>query len=271
MAKNNVELKFKTLEEYRNAPSALERMEAYTEFFSYLRQQMGRKIRQELVDKGYTAPYVADVIGCGANRLYQVLNGKAFAIPHDALVKLSSNFLNRSCHETMLGEPGITRLPKSLSLLTKTLRGYELSTQHFCLAEILNTYGRASDDSLIAELNCQQIIRERYLEISYDKGVYPPNILENLNHNLKTSFRKLLFSDTGVTLQINTLLLLTIELGTSLDYFLVQDYTRFTRLCMYDDPADIISDDVIVSFISYFLRLPPDLQAKMFAYVLNIG
>lgn len=33
MAKNNVELKFKTLEEYRNAPSALERMEAYTEFF----------------------------------------------------------------------------------------------------------------------------------------------------------------------------------------------------------------------------------------------
>lgn len=268
-----MEHQFKTLEEYRKTTSLQERVNGYSDFFSSLRRQAGGKIKRELEDKGYTPVYVADAIECDRGRFTKGLNGDVFSVPHDSLVKLSANYLHKSCHEIILGEPGTTKLPKSLSLLVEIMRGYGLSTRHTCLTEIIKRFER----TLPQEKNCQQIIKERYIEISYDKGVYPPNIinyeknsaaLKALN-NLRIRISRMLFTDVKLTLQINTLMFLAMELGTSLDYFLVQDYTRYTNVCMYHDPTDIVSDEAIVPFISYFLRLPLNLQAEMFAYVIN--
>lgn len=266
------------LDELRGIPDPAERFDAAAKEFapSDKRRQIGFDVADTLKEKGYAITHVAQAIGADAGLLSNCLNGRRpFALPVRCIVNLGSMYLNKSAHEIMFGESPPTLLPRHLAVAARAMKAADADTR--------DKISQTADDAFISEQagkslperSAVEIEKIRIMELANDKYTHPVYALgENAAPQLKHGLKKFLNSPNSASLTLATLMFYALEAGTTLDYFIAEDYAALAAVAyQHRGRTVVISDRKTVRFISQYLRLSDEGQRDVLgkAYRLLFG
>ena len=198
---------------------------------------------------------------------YSAVYGKNFSLPQEKLIKFSNKYMQQSCSETLLLEPAIIRLPKAVSVIGKLIQEKKVDYDR-CLAYVKSQYKTATYKNELPNLKELDLIRERVLEIATDKSVPPQYIC---GKNPANGFRSTLNGIIDRSIEkalLQSIAFLAFKTDTAIDYFICEDYTKYTILCCYRG-GEKITDEKAVAFISYYTRLPKRYQERVFSFVMD--
>lgn len=253
-----------------------ERYKSAMDEFSSARKDMSVFVSKTLKEKGIALKTVAETAGVDAGGLSRALQGN-FSLPPRAVEKFCSLFFCCSCHELLFGEPGITHLPRNLAVIANKSEKMSKQKKNSLLSIVTNIYEHERRNNLLpTDIKPEQTIRHRIQEIAEDKYVVPMEILgEGVPAVVKVALKKyctITDGDNGGYIGgLNSLMYYALELQTSVDYFICQDYTALTTLAYKKDgQIRIVTDKILIEFISKFLKLSSDGQVKALSEALNI-
>lgn len=258
------------LDEIMCRPTAAERYEAALEAFGDLRNIVSKKVAAELKEKGLSLPALSRGLQVDIGGLSKRLRAN-FSLPFDALRILSYYYLDKSCHEVMFGEKHATRLRGETAALARSLSRLPARGRNNVLELAYTIYRKEADIGRISvNPPSSQIIRERIKEIADGKYCAEIEIFgADAPPFLKSCIVKYMADDSAYVGKINSLMFYTLELNTSLDYFISADYTKYTTLSYLDGGAErTVSDVKTAQIIGKYLCLSPEGRARLAAEVI---
>ncbi len=246
------------IESLRRIIDPNERYQVATEEFKKIRRIVSEEILREMDEKGIKLVTLAEAVHVDAGGLSRRLKGE-FTLPPDRLVKMCTSVFSRSCHEMMFGEPAITIVPRFLASALKAIEKASSQIKKNILLNIVEIYDKERNDgTLPLNISGGQLIRQRIEEVAEDKHVLPMEILgSDASASIKVCLKKYTVDQSDYVGNMTTLMYYAFELGTTLDYFIVQDYSIFTEIGYRDAEGIVrkIIDPTALQFTSKFLRL----------------
>jgi hypothetical protein len=218
--------------------------------------------------KGYRLTSVADAIGVDAGGLSRALSRGAFVTKPDALHRLGKLFLSRSCHEIMFGTRGRTILPGFLGTALDVRRatgGKRIFAGALDRAAAI--YADEQARGALPKPSSAELLRERLGELAGERRAAIPNIFgRSVCRQARVILRNCM-APAGTECSLQSLMYFAVKAGTSLDYFIAQDYTETTPVAYFRKNHLIDADNEgALDFVSKFLRLSPAGQRALLAY-----
>ncbi|MFP5522022.1 hypothetical protein [Peptococcus simiae] len=213
-----------------------------------LRNDASGRVRDLIEAQGKTASYVSEQIGVNRGGFSRNLKG-SFNCPLDSLRILAYQEFNVSIHYIFFGEKGTSQLPRLLD--------------EVMVAEDLPKLEARLGNPAVAPP-----LLDRLRELAEDRHLPLPNLGGvKASQDLKMTFRKL-EKDPDFTPRINFFIFLAMYLDTSMDYFLGNNYARFTDVSVHGKP---IRDKERLEFLRRYLELDKEGQVQVAGRVLAGG
>ena len=244
--------------------------------------QAGRYIAQKLKNQGITNVVAAEKSGMDVTTLSKALSGRRPFSPNAGhLIPLCCNVLHESCHKIMFGEEGRIKLPSPYAQVAKAMMDLEDSEKKKLLSKAKIQY------ALFAKMHpCgipngyrreqSRVISERIHELLYDKGrqgyqFFGPDTPYQIRAVLK---QYLLETSMKATPRIGFLMYLSFETELALDYFISEDFTKYTSCYYYADDGTTeieIDDSEVRSYIGICASLPPEQRQLLMGEAIGIN
>lgn len=193
--------------------------------------------------------------------------GKLFSLPQEKLVKFSDKYLQQSCSETLLLEPAIIRLPKAISVMGKLIQEGKVDYDR-CLAYVKSQYKTATYKNELPNLKNLDLVRGRILEIAMDESIPPLHICgKNAANGFRTTLANILNRNLK-TVRLQSIAFIAFKTGIAIDYFICEDYTKYTTLYCYRG-GEKITNEKAIEFISYYTKLSKRYQERVFSFVVD--
>lgn len=236
--------------------------------------EMRQKTTKLLKDYGKTFGEYAKEFGMNPStftRLFSLKEksskGRMFSLTNQGYIVLTRKYIETSCDKYLFGNArkASTRLPRHLSVLAEYMDELSPALQMQLVAYAAD-FPHITDRGDAAEYR-PDIIVERMDELREDLGISPYCL--GGNPSLSVFGQRLRFYRTGInqSLKIDALMYIAYKNNTTVDYFLVDDYTDYTdiRLCWSNES---ITNKNIIAFISHYLRLSKEDQIEVYAYAI---
>lgn len=237
--------------------------------FKQCRICAGAFVRDSIKEKGFLQKDVADSIGVDRCGFTSRLQGE-FTIPLGSIVKLCNYYLLCSCNQLMFGEDWPTELPVQIGSIVNYMVNNRCEKDFVSIAQ--NLYNNANNRENI-EPASGNLAKRRILELAANDYVYPTDILKPEPYfNIKLSLRKYILTNDDFVARLTTLMYFSFFRPTTLDYFLIQDYTRFAPIGYRDNAGRMheINDEQAKKYVSYYLRLNEESQQVLVSESLRL-
>jgi len=261
------------MEKIKELPIRTERYKAFKRIFKEYRPQMASRTLGIIKDKGYRRSDIASDLGITVSAFSRAIGERHFSFSPPGLAKLSIVILGESCHQTVwLGENKVSLLPTSLAVIAKHVK--ELGDKEFTQTiskYAKDLYTREVNLNTDSKLSTEEVLIRRMTEASDDLFVAKERLLgANEASTVKISLINLLEKES-TTVTTTSIAYYAFVLDTSIDYFILQDYTLKTDVgYLNNGETVVIKDNDLLSFISYFLRLSDEGQSDILAKVFEL-
>ncbi len=234
--------------------------------------QAGKYLAMRLKEIGISQVEVADRTGIGKTVLSKYIQGKRPLSPNgELLTPLCYSVLGESCHKVMFGIKGQIHLPNPYSAAAWAL--HQLSDEKretLCrLADTqLKLYHKQNPSEIqyAPHRGISDVIGERIRELIYDKGVVGFELLgKDTPYQIRAFLRQFyLEAEKKEYPRLGILMYLALETGQALDYFIAEDFTRYTD-CYYSDGDSWIQieDMTILRFIGICASVTQEQRIKL--------
>lgn len=250
---------------YRAAMDAFEARDA--------RLQIGRDVAKALKESGHATTHVAANIGVDKGILSKYLTGKRpFGLSGDGLIKMGTMYLHKSAHQIMFGETAATLLPRHLEMVAKAMKSADSETREKVSAIAGDALRLEQIERKAPERQCSEVIGMRLKEIAADMYLNPLRIFgDDADADLKVALKRYVNPSSAVIGYLSTFMLYALELNTTLDYFIAEDYSAYTPIGYQNGKVTtVVSDRKTQSFVSSYLRLSDQGQNEVLAQVYGV-
>ena len=235
--------------------------------------QAGRYIAQKLSQMGLSSVRAVEISGIDKTMLSKYLKGKRpFSPSASILAPFCYNVMHESCHKIMFGMEGQIVLPsmysetaKALSLISPEEKAALLKKAKIQLA--LYEKQNPNDIKDAPRRDLSVLIGERIYELIYDKGTQGYQLFgAETPYPVRNFLRQFIIEDfKRESPRIGHLMYLALETGLAIDYFLAEDFTRYTS-CYYTDgdKTVLIKDRDILQYIGICSSVPVEQRTKLF-------
>jgi hypothetical protein len=235
-----------------------EQHEAISERIDTCRLKCSEAILREISEKGLPLKTLSDTMGIDVGGFYRRLHNQ-FSAPYDSVVILANVFMAKSCHEMLFGEGTPTIMPNFLGYVAWKCAALPASARRSLQAFALQVYANElKNNSLPTGMPAVILMRERIRELAEDDRttaaeVLGPNVVPFLKSMLKRQDEETLTRQRG---SLKTLMCAAVLRKTSVDYFIVRDYTKWTTIA-YRPEKEVypVTDNAIVDVISKYLTV----------------
>lgn len=240
-----------------------ERYATSVKLFDETRRITAQDVSSDFKARGLVLRSTSEKIGTSPTGLMKALKSN-LGMPVDALALFAALYFSKSTHEMMFGESAVTVLPKHLGYVAKYISEADTSTVNALYGKVVDI---VKDDYLkgpASTMKVPELIRNRLAEVAGDQNV-PPAMLFGPNSPgaLKTTVKKYFVTEDHVG-NLNTLMYFAMSLGTSLDYFCVNDYTAMTTIGYRSKNRIVpVTNQIAVDFIRKYLRLSPERKSEI--------
>lgn len=234
--------------------------------------QAGKYLAKRLEEIGVSQVDVAERTGICKTMLSKYMKGqRPFSPNGELLTPLCYSILGESCHKVMFGIKGQIYLPNPYSAAAWAL--HQLSDEKretLCrLADTqLKLYHKQNPSEIqyAPHRGISDVIGERIRELIYDKGVVGFELLgKDTPYQIRAFLRQFyLEAEKKEYPRLGILMYLALETGQALDYFIAEDFTRYTD-CYYSDGDSWIQieDMTILRFIGICASVTQEQRIKL--------
>lgn len=223
------------------------------------RWKISERITEYLSEKGFPKVALANDCGVDAGQFARALKTR-FSMPPDALAVFCYKYYRKTAQELMFGAPRPTPLPRYLekfAVLLNDLREkdqYSLCSLYVSCADIFKEDNAAAKPIVTGGSpsgTAISILRNRLIELADGVYMLPVDATKNfLSSNTRVTIQKLLNDgENNYIGSIFFMMKLAVEYDTTLDYFLVQDYTALGDVCAHMDGQEVLITDQYVKAI----------------------
>ena len=259
------------LEALRNIKDKEEQFGALQRFYEQYRTNISQRVHSNLQVKKYPMSHAAQAIGVDKAAFSRSLAGK-FRAPVKSLVVLSHHCLEESTHETIfLGEKKPVLLPQHLALLAKEIsKSTAAEARSELLTKVVEIFLEEYRAKQLPSIGVPEIVKLRIAEIAEEQYTTAMDIFgPDTPTDAKRVFRRYAilegYDNAGSLFGI---FYLTVMRDTSMDYFLVPDYTQFNDIAYKGDNGEtvIVRNNDIVTIVSRILQLSTKGQTEVLQY-----
>ena len=235
--------------------------------------QAGRYIARKMEGMGMSSVRAVELSGMDKTMLSKYLKGKRPFTPSASVVApFCYNVMNESCNKIMLGFEGKIVLPsmyaetaKALSRIAPEEKAELLKKAKIQLA--LYEKQNPSEIKNAPKRDLSVLIGERIFELIYDKGTQGYQLFgSETPYPVRNFLRQFIIEDfKRESPRLGHLMYLSLETGLALDYFIAEDFTRYTP-CYYTDgdKTVLIEDREILQYIGICSSVPVEQRSKLF-------
>jgi len=234
--------------------------------------QAGLYVSQKLKEKGIGHVEAAQLSGIDKTTLSKACTGKRPFSPTAAmLTPFCYNVMQESCHKVMFGRPGTILLPSTYSETARFMHSLSETEKKSLLNKAKVQYAlleKQNPGTVRNEPKRNQVVitGERLHELFFDKGVQAYQFFgPDTPYIVRNSIRQFVVDEyLTTTPRIGFLMFMALETGLALDYFIAEDFTKYTD-CYYKEGNEtfLIKDGYILGFIGICASLPPEPRQKL--------
>lgn len=238
----------------------------------FAQYQAGKYVAMRLTEIGISQVDAAEKSGICKTMLSKYLRGqRPFSPNGEVLTPLCYGILGESCHIVMFGSHGTIHLPLPYGEAAKALLRLPSEDREKLFLEAntqLALYHREYPSNIqgAPRRGISVVVGERIRELLYDKGVTG---YELLGKDTPIQFRSFLrqFYVEGAKKEhprLGQMMYLALETGQALDYFIAEDFTRFTD-CYYAEDNTWIKIEArdVLQFIGICAAVTPEQRNKL--------
>lgn len=246
----------------------------------YAQYQAGRYVADKMKAYGIMNVEASEKSGIDVTSLSKALSGKRPFSPNAAyLAPFCYNVMHESCHKIMFGEEGKILLPAPYTQVAKALLNLNDGDRKQLLKKAKLQYAlfekqNPNDIPNAPKRPQSAIMSERIYEILYDKGRQgyqffgpdtPYQIRSTLKQFILTDFQK-------AAPRIGFLMYLAFETGMALDYFISEDFTKYTRCFINDGEGENeITDTDVLGYLGICSSMPPKQRQSLMGEAIGVN
>ena len=187
--------------------------------------------------------------------------------------------MQESCHKVMFGRTGTILLPSTYSETARFMHSLSETGRKSLLNKAKVQYAlleKQNPGTVRNEPKRNQVVitGERLHELFFDKGVQAYQFFgPDTPYIVRNSIRQFVVDEyLTTTPRIGFLMFMALETGLALDYFIAEDFTKYTD-CYYKegDETFLIKDGYILGFIGICASLPPEPRQKLIGEAIGTG
>lgn len=234
--------------------------------------QAGKYLAMRLKEIGISQVEVAEKTGICKTMISKYVKGqRPFSPNGEHLTPLCYSILGESCHKVMFGIKGQIYLPNPYSAAAQALHKLSKGERErlYHLANTQLTLYHNQNPAVIQyapHRGISDVIGGRIRELIYDKGATGFELLgKDTPYQIRAFLRQFYFEAAKKEHpRLGLLMYLALETGQALDYFIAEDFTRFSD-CYYSDGNSWIKieDVTILRFIGICAAVTPEQRAKL--------
>ena len=262
---------------WENLTMELERIEDPKERYQFAlaefkaaRQRASLTVKNDLSAREISNVFAAGRMGVDAGGFGRQLKGN-FALPLEALVKLSNDLLLKSVTQVMFGDKGETKLSRVLSVALEPLENEDDATRNRIVkyAQALRSEA-ARSQHLAQEEPFNDLLRDRITELAQDMDVVTFNICgADAEPAVRTSIRNLIDRD-NFCCSLNTLLYIAACNNTALDYLIAPNPVSFTVIRYYTKRRGrVIYNKEIRKLAELYYGFDEEYRRRLLVYLLG--
>ena len=234
--------------------------------------QAGRYVADKMKAYGITKAEASEKSGIDVTSLSKALSGKRPFSPSAAhLVPFCYNVMHESCHKVMFGEEGSILLPSPYTQVVKALLNLDDADRAQLLKKAKLQYALFEQQNPGSIPNAPRrkqsvIISERIHEFIYDKGLQGYQFFgPDTPYQIRGTLKQFLVEDCQkASPRIGFLMYLAFETGTALDYFISEDFTKYTRCFIYDGEGEKeITDTDVLAYLGICSSMPSERRQSL--------
>lgn len=251
----------------------VERYSNFVEVYNLNRPFYGEQTNQIITENDINCKKLADEYGYNPS-VFTRLKGPTF-VASPVLLSIVCELGNMSCHDFIFtDETKPTILPRSLSLTAKTVSDSMIHEKNAIVEYVKKFRADYETEHGPFVIKTPQVAGYRHKEFAKEQYL-PVNSCLNKSAGIPISIKmaRLIARDEQTfdkdKIRLECLMYIAWVIGTTIDYFVVQDYTKYQPIgYRYGDRVVKITDTKAIYVVSQLLHLPYEKQAECIAYIL---
>ena len=242
--------------------------------------QAGRYITRKMKDKGISAVFAAELSGMDKSRMSKYLSGKRPFSPGAAnIAPFCYNVVGESCNKVMFGYEESITLPsvyaetaKALLKITPEKKSALLRKAQVQMALYVKQNPNPVKNAPHRDLS--EMIGERIFELIYDQGTHGYLLFgQETPYVIRNYLRQFCLEEfKSESPRLGYLMYLAFESRMALDYFVAEDFTKFSD-CYYNDGDEKvqITDKDTLQYIGICSSVPSEQKIKLMGAAIGAG